>query len=55
MTNRPLRDSELFEVEIGADGDGFKGVKAMLGGKGGSIRIGVTAHWYIITFTITSI
>ena len=38
MTNRPMNDSELLEVEIG------KAVKAMLSAKG-SIRIGVTTHW----------
>ena len=44
MTNRPMNDSELMEVEIGSAIEGFKGVKSMLTGKG-SIRIGITTHW----------
>ncbi len=45
MTNRPLQEDELFEVELGALGGhkGAKEVKHILKGKE-SIRIGVTAH-----------
>ena len=47
VTNRPMFDNELFEVEVGDGGQGFKGVKgemkSRLKGKE-LVRIGVTVH-----------